>query len=95
MARPRKVNRPTISVMVVKMTLPAIAGSMFSLFMIIGMATPEKAATNKLMIVAAAIEAPLKLFKIDHPLSPDERFLSHASIESSEVLRKSNILRVF
>jgi len=37
-------------------------------------------------ILAALIEAPVKLFKINHPLDPDERFLSHASIESSEML---------
>lgn len=31
------------------------------------------------------IEAPLKLFEIDHPLDPDHKRLRHASIESSEI----------
>src|SRR6266849_4552307 len=37
------------------------------------------------IITAKLLSAPLKLFKIDHPLDPAHKYLSHASVESDEV----------
>ena len=54
-ARPRKETKPTTSVTVVTITLPAIAGSWFSLLKIIGTNTPATTELKRLMIIAAAI----------------------------------------
>jgi hypothetical protein len=37
-------------------------------------------------LMAGTISAPIKLFKIDHPLDPENKYLNHTSIESSEMM---------
>jgi hypothetical protein len=38
------------------------------------------------MTVTGTFTAATKLFKIDHPLDPANRYLVHASVESSEMI---------
>ena len=61
---PRKAKIPTTSVMVVKITLPARAGSIFRRFMIIGKVAPERAAAIRFTIMAKAITTPSKFPQI-------------------------------
>ena len=54
-AKPKKATKPITSVMVVKITPPASAGSIFSLIRNEGKNAPAKAAEIKLTIIAKAI----------------------------------------
>ena len=54
-AKPRKVTKPITSVMVVRITPPANAGSILNLMSSEGKNAPEKAAKIKLTIMASAI----------------------------------------
>ena len=54
-AKPRKATKPITSVMVVRMTPPANAGSIFNLVSSNGRNAPEKAATSKLVMTASAM----------------------------------------
>ena len=60
-AMPNKEMNPTISVMVVKITPPANAGSILSLDKISGRLTPLIAPMIKLIIKAEAITKPKKI----------------------------------
>ena len=51
--------KPTTSVMVVRATLPARAGSIFTVLRKIGSSVPAKAATIRLITMAAAMMAPI------------------------------------
>ena len=53
-ASPRKLMNPITSVTVVRTTEPASAGSIPVFFISSGMATPESAAANRVIIIAAA-----------------------------------------
>ena len=58
---PKKERKPNTSVIVVRITPEANAGSIFILFNEIGMSVPTKPAMTKLIIIADAIIIPSKL----------------------------------
>ena len=57
-AIPRKLTKPTISVIVVKMTVLPIAGSILNLLSMRGTAAPKKPAANRLTTIESAITTP-------------------------------------
>ena len=59
-AKPKKERNPKTSVIVVKMTPEARAGSTLNLFNVIGINIPAIPAINKFIIIAIAITIPNK-----------------------------------
>ena len=60
-AKPRNERKPNTSVIVVKITPEAKAGSILNLFKVKGIKIPDKLARIKFKIIAVAITIPNKL----------------------------------
>ena len=58
MAKPKKLKKPAISVIVVSKTELAMAGSISNLSRMSGMMAPNNPASNKFIIVESAITIP-------------------------------------